>query len=653
MSSRDARAALMVAKRALRTARAAGGSVDASTPVLYSAAAQAAASMPRPSGPAPQMLATLANRPGVKPDAPSSRVLIPAEGPGGVRGVVTPRHTWEGGNGANGTRIRGMNEINVDRARVYGSENRPPLSKADIHNVHSAALDEHFRKPLPDQLAAEQASLAKLRAAGHIGKTADTLDKSEKLDTVNHEYDEQGRSYTGLASKGVAGRAVYTSGHGANEKKHALNTCAGQTAGCGGGLDANGIADTSHGTCFAPNAESQYSGAAVRRACHEQAKHDPAMTEDWIRAHTGSLRRASSAADKQNKVLLFRPNVVDETDTTSRLAIKGLNKQRKAEGKPGIVANSYGKTNEVHDPENGYFITYSNIGPKVKPEAGKGNNQPSMVRDNIQRDKARVLATVLAQDKNGKDLVNEDGHPTPPKNSYAVTDVHRYSDLDNRMQKAFTHAKYWSQGRHPTAVDKQQPPEGHYDGKGRPVEPEQSHYGHTTHEGLRYDYQRQHTLAPRLVQVGKNKDGSPHMIPTDSRFKDDDFLPKNRYMTPNGKKAGAIVLTTPTTSTSGIGHRSEFTHHVNDSHIEHALQHNGEYEIDPPWMQHASRGNAYEAPRGAKSYARGGEVDDGDREFPEQSFIAQQHNAHRLDEEAGAHAHSDTVARALSLTARR
>ena len=117
------------------------------------------------------------------------------------------------------------------------------------------------------------------------------------------------------------------------------HTCPGQTEGCGGGKDAQGIVDTKKGTCFAPNAESQYAAAAVRRAAHAQAKHDPAMTNDWILAHTGSLRNAARLADKGNKRLLFRPNVVDETDVTSRHAIRHLNDQRKAEGKPGMIAS--------------------------------------------------------------------------------------------------------------------------------------------------------------------------------------------------------------------------------------------------------------------------------------------------------------------------
>jgi hypothetical protein len=425
---------------------------------------------------------------------------------------------------------------------------------------------------------------------------------------------------------------LYTSGVGENIKFHTLNTCPGQTGACGGGVDENGIVDTRRGICFAPKAEAQYVNAAIRRASHEQAKHDPAMTQDWILAHTGSLRNASNMADKKNKVTLFRPNVLDETDRSSRHVIRGLNKQRVALGKPRIIANSYGKTNELHDPENGYFVTHSNIGPKTKMGAS--------IAENIARDKARVHSTILAADASGKDFKNEDGNLTPPKNSYAVTDVQRGSDLDGRLQRAITHAKYWSTGRNVNSLSPEEINEGqesHYDGAGNPTTPDKSHYGHTILNGFRYDYQKQHILHPRLVQVGKNEDGTPHMIPTDSRFKDNEFLPKDRFMTKNGKQAGAILMTTPTTSTSGAEHQLSFTHHVDDSHIEHATKNNGEYEIDPPAQQQASIGNEYVPPKASdakepKKYAAGGSVLDDDEvsmAFPEQSFSVQKHHAHR------------------------
>jgi hypothetical protein len=562
------------------------------------------------------------------------RIQFSGTGAAGVRGINVPRHMWEGTDNASG-----MKDINAARAQVYGSHNRDPLTIGQVGSLHKKILDHHFSRPLNEQIAEEDKALQHLRAAKHIGSGATTLDKSEKLDTVNHERDSQGRGYVGYASKGVAGHSLYTSGHGDNQRFHVINTCPGQTNGCGGGIN-NGIVDTSKGTCFAPNAESQYVNASVRRACHEQAKHDPEMTKDWILAHTGSLRQVANTADKKNKATLFRPNVVDETDVSSRHVIKGLNKQRRAAGLPDIIANSYGKTNELHDPENGYFVTHSNVGPKTK----LGHS----IAENISRDSQRVRSTILAANNAGKDFVNEDGNKTPPKNSYMVTDVKRGSDFDKRMQKAITHAKYWSTGRDKlTPQERAEGEEGHFDGKGRPTTPDKAHYGHITLNGLRYDYQKQHILHPRLVQVGHNDDGSPHMIPTDSRFKDNEFLPKNRFMTKSGKVAGAILMTTPTESTSNAGHQTAFTHHVDDGDLAHAKKNRSEYEIDAPWKQEAARGKEYVAPqpevkakKGKKAFAYGGHVqstgDEDDEElsaFPEQSFHAQFHNAHRRDSE--------------------
>lgn len=558
-------------------------------------------------------------------DSTSKRMKIDAEGPGGVKGIVVPKHMWHGTAHA-----EGMKHLNEARAQVYGSENRDPLSIGKIGAIHKQTLAEHFKKPEEQQRADEQAALDRLRAAKHIGKTANTLDESEKLDTVRHEHDEKGRTYVGYASKGTAGHALYTSGHGENMKHHVINTCPGQTTGCGGGVDEHGIVDTKKGTCFAPNAESQYVNAAVRRAAHEQAKHDPAMTKDWILAHTGSLRHAAERADKKKQVTLFRPNVVDETDVSSRHVIRHLNEQRKAKGLPGIVANSYGKTNELHDPENGYHVTHSNVGPKVK----KGQE----ISENIGRDKARVRNTILAADNRG-DFTNEQGHKTPPKGSYMVTDVKRGSKLSKDMEKAITHAKYWSAGRPVHELsdeEREEGPEAHYSGSGRKTTEDKAHYGHKTIGGERFDYQRQHILHPRLVQVGKNEDGSPHMIPTDSRFKDTDYLPKNRYKTKNGKEAGHILMTTPTESTSNLGHETSFTHHVSPKHIEHALKNNGEYEIDKPEDQIKARGKEYAAPQPVKFMAEGGHVGrhpgfghDEFHAFPEQNPIAQRHLAMR------------------------
>jgi hypothetical protein len=123
-----------------------------------------------------------------------------------------------------------------------------------------------------------------------------------------------------------------------------------------------------------------------------------------------------------------------------------------------------------------------------------------------------------------------------------------------------------------------------------------------------------------------------HMIPTDSRFKDTEFLPKDRFKTKNGKDAGHILMTTPTESTSNIGHETSFTHNVNAKHIEHAMQNNGEYEIDKPEDQIKAAGKEYRAPQAIKFYAEGGQVGrhpamghDDFHAFPEQNGMAQRH----------------------------
>jgi len=576
----------------------------------------------------------------------SKRILVEATGPNGIKGIVIPRHMLEGktygGTGPKaGQKVEGLLDLNKARAKVYGSENRPPLNIGQMGRIHKQVLSDHFAKPIDEQTSAEKEALERLREAKHIGSKANTLDESEKLDTVRHETDDQGRTHVGYAAKGIAGHALYSSGDGKNEKLHVLNTCPGQVDGCGGGIDQNGIVDTKRGSCFAPNAESQYVNAAVRRAAHAQAKHDPAMTRDWVLAHTGSLREAADEADQNNQRLLFRPNVVDESDTSSRHVLRGLNEQRKKEDKPPIIANSYGKTNELHDPENHYHVTHSNVGPKTKH--GKE------ITESIKRDKARVRNTILARDNQG-DFVNEQGNKTPPKNSYMVTNVKRGSPFDKNMQNTITHAKYWSIPRplnELTEMEKDEGSEGHYDGKGKTTTPDKSHYGHMVIGDNRYDYQKQHILHPRLVQVGTNNDGTPHMIPTDSRFLDNKELDKKiprskQFKTKNGKRAGLILMTTPTESTPNHEHHSSFTHDVNPTHLEYAKKNNGEYEIDPPLAQEFARGKEYVAPEPMKmvkkTWATGGAVhsslkqldyNDDFNAFPETNFASQHHLAKR------------------------
>ena len=152
-------------------------------------------------------------------------------------------------------------------------------------------------------------------------------------------------------------------------------------------------------------------------------------------------------------------------------SIRHLNEQRKQEDKPPIIANSYGKTNELHDPENGYYVTHSNVGPKTK----HGHE----ISENIARDKQRVRNTIMAADNRG-DFTNEQGNKTPPKGSYMVTDVRRGSPLSKKMEQHIKHAKYWSTGREQhelTPEEKEEGEEGHFTGAGKPTTPDKSQIG--------------------------------------------------------------------------------------------------------------------------------------------------------------------------------
>ena len=114
-------------------------------------------------------------------------------------------------------------------------------------------------------------------------------------------------------------------------------------------------------------------------------------------------------------------------------------------------------------------------------------------------------------------------------------------------------------------------------------------------------------------------------------------------MTKNGKKAGAILMTTPTESTSNLGHHTEFTHNVDEKHLGHALKNKGEYQIDHPLEQEMSMGKEYIKPQPIQvlkkkpvKLAGGGSVsgdndlnDDDFNAFPERNFASQYHLAKR------------------------
>ena len=122
------------------------------------------------------MKAELAAKKSIK-DGTSTRIKIDAEGSGGVKGIVVPRHMWEGKTykGEGGKKVEGMRDVNEARAKVYGSERRDPLNSGQMNSLHKKVLAEHFAKPLHEQTAAEEEALNKLREAHrqdsqHIGQ---------------------------------------------------------------------------------------------------------------------------------------------------------------------------------------------------------------------------------------------------------------------------------------------------------------------------------------------------------------------------------------------------------------------------------------------------------------------------------------------------
>ena len=498
----------------------------------------------------------------------------------GATAVSVPKHMWE-----NGKSHIGMDERNKARAEVYGSEHRPPMGIGEVERTHKTELEHHFSLPKEEQLKREKDAVAKLQKAKHLPNTGKTTSESEKTDSIKWEKDENGKPYNASACKQVAGHAVYSSGTGEHEKHHIVNTCPGQTKGCGGGVDSSGKADVRRGACFAHNAEVQYAHAAVNRAANTQAMHDPAMTKDWLLAHVHSIRKDADTSDKNGARHVVRPNTLAENDRSTRHVLKHLNKQRKGEGKDSIISYQYSKTNALNDPANDHHVTYSNTGPKVK--------SGGTIAENVQRDSTRTKQTITSTDANGEKIKNDDGNVVPAKHSYVVHNLRRGSHDEAEFAKHVTSARYWDAGtkeHHQTEDEKNLPSEGHYDGEGKPTTPDKAHSGHMKVNGTLYKYHRQHVLhgLNRTVKV------NGHDVPSDARFKDDAYLPKDRFKSEKGEH-GAIVATSPTLSTNlDKTETSEFTHDAKGV-AEKAKHNGGIWDIDHPHDQEAAKGKTYVA----------------------------------------------------------
>ncbi len=513
----------------------------------------------------------------------SGRLIVHGDGGAakgtGATSINVPKHMWEDGKSHEGMKTR-----NKARAEVYGAEHRAPLSIPEVERTHKDTLDEHFKQTKDEQIKREKEAVARLKKAKHL-PSGKTTSESDKLDSIKYEHDEHGKPFNASACKHVAGHAVYTSGHGEHEKHHILNTCPGQTKGCGGGVGEDGRADVRKGACFAHNAETQYAHAAVARATNTQAMHDPAMSKDWVLAHTHSIRKDAEKSDKNGQRHVVRPNTLAENDKSTRHVQKHLNKQRKSEGKDSILSYQYSKGNALHDPENGHHVTYSNTGPKVKGGA--------TIAENAHRDSSRVRQTVTSTDSNGKKIKNDDGKEVPAKHSYIVHNLRRGSEDEAEFAKHVKTGRYWGKGvpeHEQSESEKNLPSEGHYDGNGKDTTPDKAHHGHMKVNGTLYKYHNQHVLhgLHRTVKV------NGHDTPSDARFMDDHYLPKkaDRFKSEHGEH-GALISTSPTLSTNlEKTEKSEFTHDVKGV-AEKAKHNGGIWDIDHPHDQESAKGKNY------------------------------------------------------------
>jgi hypothetical protein len=122
-----------------------------------------------------------------------------------------------------------------------------------------------------------------------------------------------------------------------------------------------------------------------------------------------------------------------------------------------------------------------------------------------------------------------------------------------------------------------------------------------------------------------------HHIASDSRFLDNNFFPpaEERYRSPTGKIAGGLLVTAPTTSTSFVGRNTQFTHHVGEEDIAHALANNGEYVVDAPEKQIAAMGKQYVQPQEIKLLrkAEGGVVKAPVSAYHEDEDLPEDHRA--------------------------
>jgi len=502
----------------------------------------------------------------------------------GVTGVEVPKHMLEGKDGL----LEFHKKTQEEFKNSDGTEPRHlPMSDGALQKSHKQLAEEHAAKPKSEQIKIEKDARERLKKLG----VSSVLSDSEKTDTMlGMKHPKTGKPIVDAPTvKNVAGHAVYPVG---KDEHHIINTCRGQTEGCGGSVDASGKINTRTGTCFAPNAEAQYKGAATKRAKLTYASHHPMLHKDVFHATVGELRDKADKADKAKNSdgtkgghVVVRPDTVAENDNNRTAhAVALLNNHRGDESakdkkdRHEILINRYSKTGQEGS-------AHSNTGPKVKNGATIG--------ENVRRDSSRIRNTVTAKDSNGEDFKKAAGGKEDPRHQYMVNDLQRGSDDEKKVDAHLHTVKYWSnpvKEEHHTDDEKSKV-EGHYDAKGKATTEDKAHTGFTKRNGRVYRYTNHHVIPKRYAE------GSP----ADDRLFDSHHLEAKHggreggLYSSGGKRHGGVIMTSPTSSTSNAKRlHAEFTHPVSKQLDK--ITKTGVYDVDHPDEQEAARGKEYRPP---------------------------------------------------------
>ncbi len=502
----------------------------------------------------------------------------------GVSGLEVPRHMVEG----KGSLIEfHKNAQNLLKNPDGTFPRYTPMSDKALQKSHKELAEEHSKLPENEQIKKENEASERLKKLG----LSSMLSQSDKTDTMlGMKNPKTGKPIVSApAIKNVAGHAVFPVGGGKDAdheiEHHIINTCRGQTDGCGGKVDSSGKICTKNGTCFAPNAESQYKGAARKRANLTYASHHPILHKDVFHATVGELRNEANRMDKKGGHVVVRPDTTAENDNdkTSH-AVALLNKQRLEKSKkdkkdrPEILVNRYSKTGQEGS-------AYSNTGPKVK--------NGGMIGENVRRDAKRINHTVKAS-SNGEDFVKANGEKESPRHQYMVNDLARNSDDEKKVDSHLHTVRYWGNPVSPENLSHHEKTkdEAHYDANGNETTEDKAHSGFKTVNGRTYRYTNHHVIPKRYPSEGH---------PADDRLFDTHHM-EQKYgsregglFSSNGKRHGGVIMTSPTDSTSNHKRlHAEFTHPV--SKQINKIVKTGVYDVDDPHEQEAARGKEYQEP---------------------------------------------------------